>query len=91
MTVIPISFSTEAKNMLLHTKELVEYERPLIGVNSKFIKLTTALRTAVSDDSGKLDKESTSYDDVLDSLRLALKHFKVKQKNEEKPIILFQE
>jgi hypothetical protein len=32
MTVIPVSFNPEAKNMLIHTKELLEYEaRPLIG------------------------------------------------------------
>ena len=90
MTVIPVPFNTEAKNMLIHTKELLEYEqRPLIGINSKFDKLITALRTAISDDSGRLDKESTSYDDVLYSLRLALKHFRIKQKDsKDKPIIL---
>ena len=55
MIVIPISFNPEAKNMLIHTKELLEYEaRPLIGINSKFDKLITALRTAVSDDMGRL-------------------------------------
>ena len=70
MTVIPVSFNAEAKNMLIHTKELLEYEaRPLIGINSKFDKLITALRTAVSDDSGRLDKEATSYDDILDSFQ----------------------
>ena len=92
MTVIPVPFSTEAKNMLIHTKELLEYEsRPLIGIKSKFDKLITALRTAVSDDMGRLDKESTSYDDVLDAFRLALKHFRIKNKNKEKPIILLLE
>ena len=78
--------------MLIHTKELLEYEsRPLIGINSKFDKLITALRTAVSDDMGRLDKEATSYDDVLDAFRLALKHFRIKNKNKEKPIILLLE
>ncbi len=92
MTVIPVPFNTEAKNMLIHTKELLEYEaRPLIGIKSKFDKLITALRTAVSDDMGRLDKESTSYDDILDSFRLALKHFRIKNKKRDdiqKPIIL---
>jgi hypothetical protein len=92
MTVIPISFNSEAKNMLVHTKELLEYEaRPLVGINSRFDKLITALRTAVSDDQGKLDKEATSYDDVLDSFRLALKHFRIKNKQREPtPQILFR-
>ena len=92
MTVIPVNFSTEAKNMLIHTKELLEYEpRSLIGIHSKFDKLTTALRTAISDDSGRLDKEATSYDDVLDSLRLALKHFRIKNKNKDQPLLLFHD
>ena len=93
MRVIPISFNPEAKNMLIHTKELLEYEaRPLIGINSKFDKLITALRTAVSDDMGRLDKESTSYDDVMDAFRLALRHFRIKNKNKEsKPIILLHD
>ena len=93
MTIIPVSFNAEAKNMLIHTKELLEYEaRPLIGINSKFVELITSLRTAVSDDSGRLDKEATSYDDVLDSLRLALRHFRIKNKqHEHKPLILFSQ
>jgi hypothetical protein len=54
MTVISVSFNPEAKNMLIHTKELLEYEsRPLIGINSKFDKLIVSLRTAVSDDMGR--------------------------------------
>ena len=93
MTIVPVNFSTEAKNMLIHTKELLEYEaRPLIGINNKFSKLVTALRTAVSDDMGRLDKESTSYDDVLDAFRLSLRQFRIKNKNKEsKPLILLHE
>ena len=49
--------------MLIHTKELLEFETP-IAINPKFKKLTTSLRTAISDDLGKLDKEATSYDNV---------------------------
>ena len=63
----------------------------LIGINSKFDKLIVALKTAVSDDQGRLDKESTSYDDLLDSWRLALKHFRIKNKNKDRPIILLHE
>ena len=93
LTVVPVSFNTAAKDMLIHTKELLEYEqRPLIGINSRFDKLITALRTAVSDDMGRLDKESTSYDDVLDAFRLGLKHFRIKNKNKERQqIILLHE
>ena len=55
---------------LLHPKELLEYEkRPLIGINSKFDELIVSLRTAVSDDSGRLDKGAISYHNVLDAFR----------------------
>jgi hypothetical protein len=80
MTVIPVPFSTSAKDMLIHTKELLEYERPLIAINPKFDKLVTSLRTAISEDMRKLDKEVTSYDNVLDAFRLALKGVKVVKK-----------
>jgi hypothetical protein len=55
------------------------YERAEVPViNPKFEKLTTSLRTAISDDLGKLDKEATSYDNVLDAFRLSLQMFKLK-------------
>ena len=91
VTIIPVPFNPEAKNMLVHAKELLEWERPIIGINQKFEKLLTALRTCISDDAGRLEKESTSFHNVLDAWRLALKHFRIKQKDNERPIILFKE
>jgi hypothetical protein len=82
MTVIPVPFSTSSKDMLVHTKELLEYERPLIGINPIFTKLITSLMTAISD-LGRLSKEDTSYDNVLDAFRLALKGIKVVKKERE--------
>jgi hypothetical protein len=83
MKVVPVPFSTEGKNMLIHTKELLEFETPIVAINPKFEKLTTSLRTAISDDLGKLDKESTSYDNVLDAFRLSLQMFKLKEKERD--------
>jgi hypothetical protein len=83
MKVVPVPFSTEGKNMLIHMKELLESEDPIIAINPKFEKLTTSLRTAISDDLGKLDKEATSYDNVLDAFRLSLQMFKLKEKENE--------
>ena len=40
----------------------------------RFDKLITALRTAVDND-GTLDKEATSYNDIFDAFRLALKFY----------------
>jgi hypothetical protein len=83
MTVVPVPFSTEGKNMIMHTKELLEHERPLIAINPKFEKLVTSLRTAISDDLGKLDKDETSYHNVLDAFRLALKGINLVKKEKQ--------
>jgi hypothetical protein len=70
MDVIPVYFSKEHKDMLLHCK--IKLEKGVVAINPKFDKLITALRTAV-DNEGSLDKEATSYDDIFDAYRLALK------------------
>ena len=35
MKVVPVPFSTEGKNMLIHTKELLEFEDPILAINPK--------------------------------------------------------
>jgi hypothetical protein len=54
---------------------LLEKNGGHIAINpDRFDKLITALRTAVDND-GTLDKESTSYNDIFDTFRLALKFY----------------
>jgi hypothetical protein len=54
---------------------ILEDDRGQIAINpDKFDKLITSLRTAVDND-GTLDKESTSYNDIFDAFRLALKFY----------------
>jgi hypothetical protein len=65
--------------MLGHCKLILEHEPRKIAINAKFEKLITALRTAVDAD-GTLDKESTSYDDIFDAFRLALKFYHFQEK-----------
>jgi hypothetical protein len=61
--------------MLGHCKMILENEPRKIVINpDKFDKLITALRTAVDND-GVLDKEATSYNDIFDAFRLALKFY----------------
>jgi len=61
--------------MLGHCKMVLEDDGGRIAINSdRFDKLITALRTAVDNDD-VLDKESTSYNDILDAFRLALKFY----------------
>jgi hypothetical protein len=71
MKVIPVPFSTQGAKMLQHTKSLLEDQDKLIVIDKRFDKLLTALRTAVANEY-KLDKEQTSYHDLLDSFRLSL-------------------
>ena len=53
---------------------ILEDEQRKIAINPVFDKLITSLRTAVDND-GTLDKESTSYNDIFDAFRLALKFY----------------
>ena len=54
---IPVPFSKEHKNMLAHCKELLDYQNGMIAINPKHNKLVTALRTAVENGEGSLDKK----------------------------------
>jgi hypothetical protein len=76
MRVVPVNFNKEHKAMLGHCKMILEQEpgNEKIAINPIFDKLITALRTAVDND-GTLDKESTSYNDIFDAFRLALKFY----------------
>ena len=47
-----------------------------------------SLRFAVSQDSDRLDKDATSYNNVLNAFRLSLKHFNIKSKVNQKPIVV---
>ena len=60
MTIIPINFGAGgAKDLLVHAKSLLEFEaRPLVGIPSQFESLVLSLRTAVSDNMGRLDKNA---------------------------------
>ena len=55
-----------------------------IAINpDKFDKLIASLRTAVDID-GTLDKEATSYNDIFDAFRLALKFYHYEDSSSDK-------
>jgi hypothetical protein len=82
MKIVPVNFNTEHKAMLGHCKMILENNAGRIAINpDKFDKLITALRTAVDND-GTLDKEATSYNDIFDAFRLALKFYDYEEKEE---------
>jgi hypothetical protein len=79
MKIVPVNFNSEHKAMLGHCKMIIEETEPRrIAINPVFDKLITSLRTAVDAD-GTLDKESTSYKDIFDAFRLALKFYQFKE------------
>jgi hypothetical protein len=79
MRIVPVNFNVEHKGMLGHCKMLLEHDGGKIAINpDRFDKLITALRTAVDND-GTLDKESTSYNDIFDAFRLALKFYRYEE------------
>ena len=65
--------------------EIYSTKKGYIAINSAFDKLITSLRTAVAEEN-TLDKESTSYPDILDAYRLALKDYKFITKEVENEI-----
>ena len=73
MKVEPVNFNQEHKQMLGHCK--MSLEGGYIAIKPAFDKLIASLRTAVAEEN-TLDKESTSYPDILDAYRLALKDYK---------------
>ena len=79
MKVVPVNFNKEHKAMLGHCKMILENEGGRIAINPVFDKLITSLRTAVDND-GVLDKEATSYNDIFDAFRLALKFYQFKER-----------
>ena len=74
MKVIPVNFSTEHKNMLSHLHLMINKE--YLAIPEKFDKLIVSLRTAYAKEYS-LDKEQTSYDDMIDALRLSLKGYNI--------------
>jgi hypothetical protein len=80
MIVVPVPFSVEGAKMLQHAKWLLEETdedgSSLVAIRKdEFYKLITGLRTAVANEY-KLDKEVTSYDDIVDAFRLSLTFYK---------------
>jgi hypothetical protein len=82
MRIVPVNFNSEHKAMLGHCKMILETDGGRIAINQeRFDKLITSLRTAVDND-GVLDKEATSYNDIFDAFRLALKFYRFEERTD---------
>jgi hypothetical protein len=75
MRIVPVNFHSEHKAMLGHCKMILENDGGRIAINpDRFDKVITSIMTAIDND-GALDKESSSYNDIFDAFRLALKFY----------------
>jgi hypothetical protein len=77
MKVVAVNFNKEHKAMLGHCKMILEDDGRIAINPDRFDKLITSLRI---DNDGALDKESTSYNDIFDAFRLALKFYQFQEK-----------
>ena len=75
MKIIPVNFNTEHKNMLGNLHAVVS--KGYLAIKPKYDKLLTSLRTAYAIEL-TLDKDQTSYNDLLDALRLSVKGYNLK-------------
>jgi hypothetical protein len=76
MKIIPVPFSIEGSYMLEHAKALLDTDGLVAIDNNRFPDLVISLRSAITNDMFKLDKEKTTYPDLLDSFRLCMLFFK---------------
>lgn len=72
MFAIPVHFNMEHKNIVANCKHMLEYNGGTVAIHPRFNKLNSALRTAIENGEGYMDKEATSHDDLFDSFRLSL-------------------
>src|SRR5215211_5270000 len=76
MVVCPIVFNTESRSfMTSHSKHILDSDKNLIAINPKFTKLITALRGAIFDETGKLDKDESPHNDLLDCFQMLTTFF----------------
>ena len=81
MTVVPIIFNLESKGfMASHARQLLEDPRELFVIDPKFTDLIIAIRSAVFDDRGQLDKEMSPNNDLLDAFLEFCTFFKLRKK-----------
>ena len=74
MKILPINFQTEHKQMLSHLHLMIT--NGYLAIPAKYDKLMISLRTAWARELS-LDKDQTSYNDLLDALRLSLKGYQI--------------
>lgn len=72
--ILPINFQTEHKTMLSHLHIMMS--KNYLAILAKYDKLIISVRTAWARKLSQ-DKDQTSYNDLLDALRLSLKGYQI--------------
>ena len=72
--IIPVNFNTQHKNMLGNLHAVVS--KGYLAIDPQYDKLLTSLRTAYANEL-TLDKDQSSFNDLLDALRLSLKGYNI--------------
>lgn len=72
--IISVNFSTDHKYLLQHCRRLIDAKQ--VAIPRHLDRLILSLQTAVAYDD-ILSKQETIADDILDSLRLALKYYNI--------------
>jgi Terminase large subunit, T4likevirus-type, N-terminal len=72
--ILPVNFNTQHKQMLGNLHAVIS--KGYLAIDPKYEKLLTSLRTAYANELS-LVKDQTSYNDLLDGLRLGLKAYQI--------------
>ena len=74
MKILPVNFQTDHKQTLSHLHLMIT--KNYLAIPAKYDKLIISLRTAWARELS-LDNYQTSYNDLLDALRLSLKGYQI--------------
>jgi len=78
MKVVPILFNLETKAiMTAHARQIIEDPDSVLAIDPIFKELLIALRAAIFDERGQLDKQSTPHNDVLDAFLMLMTFFNI--------------
>lgn len=66
--------------MASHARQLLEDPRELFAIDPQFNELLIALRSAVFDERGQLDKEMSPHNDLIDAFLMYCSFFKLRRK-----------
>jgi len=81
MTIVPVLFTTETKSIMTnHARQMIENPRVLLSIDPKFKELIIALRAAIFNERGQLDKQQTPHNDILDAFLMLMQFFRLRKK-----------